>query len=215
MTNKADNRSGGDFSCWICICIFSQKNPIRSPDTLRKWGRKNQNKPEWIRVMAATLGVDKSTNWFCLKKEECTDQLSSTKKPERPREVMWILREWVPWLRNATSQYEEHFWGAKHIIVKVYNPGIFMNANTAGLQQGATHWLHSRTGRLDQTARKHPEEQAVLWRKFLGQMKSRSTCTTMMGREKWGGVWSSWSKANHIICGWWKRQCYGIRMYDY
>ena len=79
------------FKCAICIwnLLLSTLN-MRSKELSLSVKQaiirlKNQNKP--IREIAKTLDVAKSTVWNILKKEECTGELSNTKRSGRPRKT--------------------------------------------------------------------------------------------------------------------------------
>ncbi len=174
-----------------------------------------------IREIAKTLGVSRSMVGYILKKKASTGELNNIKRPGRPRKtikgddcrIFYLVKK-----KNFITSTE-----IKNTLEKV---GTSLSKSTIKRRlheckhRGFTTrckplvTFKNRKARLDFARSKKSLPCSGI--RFFGLMKPRSTCTKLMGREKYGEKKkrnSSRSKAHHIKCQTWWRQCYGMGMY--
>ncbi len=146
---------------------------------------KKQNKP--IREIAKTLGVVKTTVWNILKKKERTSELSNTKRPGRPRKTTVVADRRILSLVKKTP-----FTTVGQIKNTLQEAGVCVSKSTIKSEyRGFTTRckplvsLKNRKARLE-FAKRHLKKPSQFWNSIYGQMRLRSTCTRVMGREEYG-----------------------------
>ncbi len=151
---------------------------------------KKQNKP--IREIAKTLGVAKTTVWNILKKKERTGELSNTKRPGRPRKTTVVDDRRILSLVKKTP-----FTTVGQIKNTLQEVGVCVSKSTIKRRLHQSEYrgfttrckplvsLKNRKASLE-FAKRHLKKPSQFWNTSYGQMRPRSTCTRVMGREEYG-----------------------------
>ncbi len=192
----ADKRSRVNFKCAICIWnLLLSTVKMRSKELSLSVKQaiirlKKQNKP--IREIAKTLGVAKTTVWNILKKKERTGELSNTKRPGRPRKTTVVDDRRILSLVKKTP-----FTTVGQIKNTLQEVGVCVSKSTIKRRLHQSEYrgfttrckplvsLKNRKARLE-FAKRHLKKPSQFWNNILGQMRPRSTCTRVMGREEYG-----------------------------
>ncbi len=180
------------FAFGICCCQLSRWDPKSCHYQWSKpsLGWKKQNKP--IREIAKTLGVAKTTVWNILKKKERTGELSNTKRPGRPRKTTVVDDRRILSLVKKTP-----FTTVGQIKNTLQEVGVCVSKSTIKRRLHQSEYrgfttrckplvsLKNRKARLE-FAKRHLKKPSQFWKTSYGQMRPRSTCTRVMGREEYG-----------------------------
>ncbi len=192
----ADKRSRVHFKCAICIWnLLLSTVKMRSKELSLSVKQaiirlKKQNKP--IREIAKTLGVAKTTVWNILKKKERTGELSNTKRPGRPRKTTVVDERRILSLVKKTP-----FTTVGQIKNTLQEVGVCVSKSTIKRRLHQSEYrgfttrckplvsLKNRKARLE-FAKRHLKSLHSSGTTSYGQMRPRSTCTRVMGREEYG-----------------------------
>ncbi len=179
------------FAFGICCCQLSRWDPKSCHYQWSKpslgWKTKQTHQRD-----SKNIRRGQTTVWNILKKKECTGELSNTKRPGRPRKTTVVDDRRILSLVKKTP-----FTTVGQIKNTLQEVGVCVSKSTIKRRLHQSEYrgfttrckplvsLKNRKARLE-FAKRHLKSLHSSGTTSYGQMRPRSTCTRVMGREEYG-----------------------------